>query len=148
MNKKCVFHFLLRSSQKFSCPPSSLAMNKKCVFHFLLRSSQKISRPPSSLAMNKKCISIFFFSPHKNFLVFHRRWRSTKNEKPFSSSLLTKIFSSSIVVGDGQKMRFHFLLHSSQKFSCPPSSLAMNKKCISIFFFSHRKNFLVLLRHW
>src|SRR3989338_6345632 len=59
--------------------------------------------------------------------------------------MLMKIFSSSFVVGDEQKMHFHFLLQSSQKFSRPPSSLAMDKKCISIFFFSHHKNFLVLL---
>src|SRR3989338_967347 len=38
-----------------------------------------------------------------------------------------KIFSSSFVVGDEQKMHFHFLLQSSQKFSRLPSSLAMNK---------------------
>src|SRR3989338_1005247 len=67
-------------------------------FHFLLQSSQKFSRPP-------------------------RRWRWTKNAFPFSSSVITKIFSSSFVVGDEQK-------------------------CISIFFFSHHKFFLVFLRRW
>src|SRR3989338_7600496 len=102
-------------------------------FHFLLHSSQKFSRLPSSLAMNKKCISIFFFSHHKNFLVFLRRWRGTKNAFPFSSSLLMKIFSSSFVVGDEQKMHFHFLLQSSQKFSRLPSSLVMNKNCFRFF---------------
>src|SRR3989338_6666630 len=166
------FHFLLQSSQKFSRLPSSLAMNKnafpfsssvltkifsssfvvgdeqKMHFHFLLQSSQKFSRLPSSLAMNKKCISIFFFSHHKKFLVFLRRWRGTKNAFPFSSSFITKIFSSSFVVGDEQKMHFHFLLQSSQKFSRLPSSLARNKKCISIFFFTPHENFLVFLRRW
>src|SRR3989338_5280826 len=81
-------------------------------FHFLLQSSQKFSCLPSSLVIDKKCISIFL-----------------------SSSVITKIFLSSFVVGDGQKMHFHFLLHSSQKISRLPSSLVMDKKCISISFF-------------
>src|SRR3989338_8586041 len=141
------FHFLLQSSQKFSCLPSSLVIDKKCIsiflsssvitkiflssfvvgdgqkmhFHFLLHSSQKISRLPSSLVMDKKCISISFFM---------------------------KIFPSSIVVGDGQKMHFHLLLQSSQKFSRLPSSVVMNKKCISIFFFTPHITFLVFHRRW
>src|SRR3989338_6303069 len=91
--------------------------------------------------MNKKCISIFFFSHHKKFSRLLSSLVMNKNAFSFSSSVITKIFSSSFVVGDGQKMKNHFLLQSSQKFSCPPSSLVMDKKCISTFFFTPHKNF-------